>query len=97
MYQPLPLQDPTKFTKFGIFGLKIYHLATLMVTLFASFVKDDSPYVSCRDVVRNDFPRKKLDFDANNHFGLQDFDLEKNARLLLICLLKKVAKIGAKK
>jgi hypothetical protein len=28
--QHLPLQDPTKFTQIGIFGLKIYHLATLI-------------------------------------------------------------------
>jgi hypothetical protein len=26
----LPLQDPPKFTQIGIFGLKIYHLATLL-------------------------------------------------------------------
>jgi hypothetical protein len=29
IYQHLPLQDPPKFTLSGIFGLKIYHLATL--------------------------------------------------------------------
>jgi hypothetical protein len=29
MYQHHPLQDPPKFTQIGIFGLKIYHLATL--------------------------------------------------------------------
>jgi hypothetical protein len=29
-YQHLPLQDPPKFTQIGIFGLKIYHLATLL-------------------------------------------------------------------
>jgi hypothetical protein len=28
IYQHLPLQDPRKFTKIWIFGLKIYHLAT---------------------------------------------------------------------
>jgi hypothetical protein len=28
--QHLPFQDPSKFTLFGIFGLKIYHLATLV-------------------------------------------------------------------
>jgi hypothetical protein len=26
----LPLQDPPKFTQIGIFGLKMYHLATLV-------------------------------------------------------------------
>jgi hypothetical protein len=26
----LPLQDPQKFTQIGIFGLKMYHLATLL-------------------------------------------------------------------
>jgi hypothetical protein len=30
IYQYLPLQDPPKFTLFGIFHLKIYHLATLV-------------------------------------------------------------------
>jgi hypothetical protein len=32
LYQYLPLQDPPKFTQIGIFGLKIYHLATLINT-----------------------------------------------------------------
>jgi hypothetical protein len=27
--QHLPLQDPTKFTQIGIFGLKMCHMATL--------------------------------------------------------------------
>jgi hypothetical protein len=30
IYNHLPLQDPPKFTQTGIFGLKIYHLATLV-------------------------------------------------------------------
>jgi cytochrome c len=29
IYQRLPLQDSPKLTQIGIFGLKIYHLATL--------------------------------------------------------------------
>jgi hypothetical protein len=29
IYQHLPLKDPSKFIKICIFGLKIYHLATL--------------------------------------------------------------------
>jgi hypothetical protein len=29
IYQDFPLQDPPKFTKIGIFGLKTNHLATL--------------------------------------------------------------------
>jgi hypothetical protein len=29
IYQPFPIQGPPKFTQIGIFGLKIYHLATL--------------------------------------------------------------------
>jgi hypothetical protein len=29
----LPLQDPPKFTQIAIFGLKIYHLATLIETI----------------------------------------------------------------
>jgi hypothetical protein len=33
MYQNLPLQDSKKFTQIGIFGLKISHVATLLVTL----------------------------------------------------------------
>jgi hypothetical protein len=28
IYQPLPLQDPPKFTQIGILGLTLYHLAT---------------------------------------------------------------------
>jgi hypothetical protein len=34
MYQHLPVQDPPKFTLIGIFGLKIYHLATLQTSAF---------------------------------------------------------------
>jgi hypothetical protein len=30
MYKDLLLQDPTTFTQIGNFGLKIYHLATLI-------------------------------------------------------------------
>jgi hypothetical protein len=30
MYQKIQLQDPPKFTQIRIFGLKIYHLATLV-------------------------------------------------------------------
>jgi hypothetical protein len=33
-YQNLPLQDIPKFTQIGIFGLQMYHLATLRVSLF---------------------------------------------------------------
>jgi hypothetical protein len=33
IYQHLPFQDPPKFTQFGIFGLKIYHLAALAETI----------------------------------------------------------------
>jgi hypothetical protein len=32
VYPHLPLQDPPKFTQIWIFGLKVYHLATLVVT-----------------------------------------------------------------
>jgi hypothetical protein len=32
IYQHLPLKDPTKFTRIGIFGLKIYHPTTLLIT-----------------------------------------------------------------
>jgi hypothetical protein len=30
IHQPLPYQGPPKFTQIGFFGLKIYHLATLV-------------------------------------------------------------------
>jgi hypothetical protein len=33
----LPLQDPPKFTQFGIFGLKVCHLATLVTAGMAAF------------------------------------------------------------
>jgi hypothetical protein len=32
IYQLLPLQDPPKLTQIGIFGFKICHLATLLLT-----------------------------------------------------------------
>jgi hypothetical protein len=32
MYQHFPLQDPSKFTQIGIFGLKMCHLATMLQT-----------------------------------------------------------------
>jgi hypothetical protein len=35
IYQPLPLQDPKRFTQIWIFELKIYHLATLPKTGFS--------------------------------------------------------------
>jgi hypothetical protein len=31
MYQHLPLREPPKFTQIGKFGLKINHLATLII------------------------------------------------------------------
>jgi hypothetical protein len=34
IYLPFPFQDPPKFTKIRILGLKIYHLATLVPTGF---------------------------------------------------------------
>jgi hypothetical protein len=33
LYPRLPLQDPPKFTRIWIFGLKIYHLATLILRM----------------------------------------------------------------
>jgi hypothetical protein len=33
MYQHFPLQGPPKFTQIRIFGLKINHLATLMLAV----------------------------------------------------------------
>jgi hypothetical protein len=35
-YEHLPLQDLPKFTKIGIFGLIIHHLATEMTYLFGA-------------------------------------------------------------
>jgi hypothetical protein len=34
IYQHLSLQDTPKFTQIGIFGFKIYHLATLVTIFF---------------------------------------------------------------
>jgi hypothetical protein len=41
MYQNLSLQDPPKFTQIGIFGLKIYHLATLFQSTWMVFQMTD--------------------------------------------------------
>jgi hypothetical protein len=38
------LQGPPKFTQSGIFGLKIYHLATLVVSFFPEKVMFSSPF-----------------------------------------------------
>jgi hypothetical protein len=58
LYQHLPLQGPPKSTQIGIFGLKIYHLATLQTTLtitkggnFASFLACVQT-VLCVNVIR---------------------------------------------
>jgi hypothetical protein len=42
IYKHFPLQDPPKVTQIKIFGLKIYHLATLL-TLAASICRPDQP------------------------------------------------------
>jgi hypothetical protein len=34
MYQLRQFQDPPKFTQIGIFGVKLYHLATLLFTCY---------------------------------------------------------------
>jgi hypothetical protein len=34
IYQDFPFRGPPKYTQIGIFGLKIYHLATLYVATF---------------------------------------------------------------
>jgi hypothetical protein len=39
IYLHLPLQDPPKFTNIDIFGLKIYHLATLVLKTVPSSPK----------------------------------------------------------
>jgi hypothetical protein len=38
IYQPFPSQDPPQFTQIGIFGLKTFHLATLMTPRDRDFV-----------------------------------------------------------
>jgi hypothetical protein len=40
MYQHLPVQDPPKFTQIRIFGLKIYHLATLVESRSRSYDRE---------------------------------------------------------
>jgi hypothetical protein len=47
IYQHLPLHDPPKYNQIGIFGLKIYHLATLAnsLDLFCSFFKTTTPSI----------------------------------------------------
>jgi hypothetical protein len=59
-YQHRPLQDPPKFTQIGIFGLKIYHLATL--------VWRTKVFSSCLVAVDQIFDRKTCfcDFASNN-------------------------------
>jgi hypothetical protein len=59
IYQHLPLQYPRKFTQIGIFGLKIYHLATLSrretqtsKKRFGSYVGILSPLYVFYDVVK---------------------------------------------
>jgi hypothetical protein len=44
-YKHLPLQDLIRFARIGIFGLKIYHLATLVRALAPKFLKEK--YVGC--------------------------------------------------
>jgi hypothetical protein len=53
IYQHLPLQDPPKFTEIGIFGLKIYHLATLAASgtrPASNFFKTLAHFHSQRDI-----------------------------------------------
>jgi hypothetical protein len=38
--QHLPLQDPPKFTQIGLFGLKICHLATLLVKIYWQIINE---------------------------------------------------------
>jgi hypothetical protein len=70
IYQHLPLQDPTKFTQIWIFGLKIYHLATLpesrklprtgKIRVESSSLKLAANF--CKSSSKLFFPVSKLDF-----------------------------------
>jgi hypothetical protein len=42
MYHYLPLQVPPIFTKIGIFGLKIKHLATLVISSEMTFIMSEN-------------------------------------------------------
>jgi hypothetical protein len=53
IYQHLPLQAPPKFTQIWIFGLKIYHLATLI--LLRNFLPATSNKCSKNDRARSRF------------------------------------------
>jgi hypothetical protein len=47
----LPFQDPAKLTKLGIFGMKIYHLATLFYTLSQSRWRKKQENESSHDLI----------------------------------------------
>jgi hypothetical protein len=42
LYQNLPLQSPPKFNQIGNFGLKKYHLATMVCARICSSVKSET-------------------------------------------------------
>jgi hypothetical protein len=42
--QHLPLQDPPRLNQIWIFGLKIFHLATLFVRRFRNISKTELPW-----------------------------------------------------
>jgi hypothetical protein len=58
-YRPFPFQGHPKFTQIGIFGLKTYHLATLLSIPFLSPPKSSAQKKMRRktDVTCHDFSR----------------------------------------
>jgi hypothetical protein len=66
LYQHLLLQDPPKFTQIWIFGLKIYHLATLLRTRsFSTRVRTLRPGVDVMITIFCDFRKKIGVFNKN--------------------------------
>jgi hypothetical protein len=59
IYQHLLLQDPRKFTQIGIFGLKIYHLATLLTVVKISMARMQHTHALLRQL-KKDCDRKKV-------------------------------------
>jgi hypothetical protein len=69
--QHLPLQDPPKFTQIGIFGMKICHLATLvMASKSVSGLTDYKEYQFCVTILfLRTMAREALYCNKNNFCG----------------------------
>jgi hypothetical protein len=88
IYQHFPFKGPPKFTQSGIFGLKTYHLATLMEIIFCAFLMELCPQ-SCHKICpkffvnysRNSLPQdrplvgKSLVAQKNHSFVLLILDI----------------------